>query len=129
MNKSAIDIGNPSNGRYTLAQIEMMKRIKDFDSFRMFIKEEKDSRASWSDEKEKAFNDRINDLMEKNPEFKEKYTAYCKEIETRRKRAQRAISLDDKDKAQNQIRKRQAEQKLIANSKKTAIKRAGKFEI
>lgn len=129
MSKETIDIGNISEGRYTLAQIEMTKRIKDFDSFKAFIKEERYLKNGWSDEKEKAFNQRIEDLMEKNPEFKEKYTAYCKERELKKKQTQQAIPLDDKEKAQKQITKHKARKKLSTNSKKIPIKRAGVFEI
>lgn len=120
MDKAIIDIGNPHQGRYMLAKIEIARRITDFDSFKRFIKEEKDSRASWSDEKEKAFNERIDDLMEKDPEFKKEYTIYSQERKAKKKRAQSAIPLDDKEKAQKMLTKRKAIEKLKAYQQKRA---------
>lgn len=55
--------------------------FKNFSEFLVYIRQNEEGMQHWSDEKTKTFCDRVSELMEKSPEFKEQYDNWAKRLE------------------------------------------------
>ena len=50
-----------------------INNFKTFEEFKIYLKNNKDKIPHWSEEEISAFNQKVYELQEKSPEFKEKY--------------------------------------------------------
>ena len=58
-----------------------IKDFKTFEEFQVFIRSQKDKMPYWTTEEISSFNQKVYDLKENSPEFREKYDAWVARLE------------------------------------------------
>ena len=62
-----------------------INNFKTFEEFKIYLKNNKDKIPHWSEEEISAFNQKVYELQEKSPEFKEKYAKWVARLELKQR--------------------------------------------
>lgn len=62
-----------------------INNFKTFEEFKVYLKTHKDKMPYWTEEEISAFNQKVYELQEKSPEFKEKYAKWVARLELKQR--------------------------------------------
>ena len=73
-----------------------IKDFKTFEEFQVFIRSHKEKMPYWTTEEISSFNQKVYDLKENSPEFREKYDTWVSRLELKERAKSVSIKIGNK---------------------------------